>query len=105
MWRFSRKDAAPAERKSASYLFGMGAGTFMASNATYQTLASEGYIANCVAFACINRIASAISSVEPQLYQRGRNGKLVKKENHALLDLLEQPNPAQSGKEFFRDLV
>lgn len=106
MWPFAQK-ALPAipERKSASFFMGLPAGRQLATTTSYEKLASEGYVLNCVAFACINRIASAISSVELQLYRKINGGKLEKVEAHKLLDLMECPNPAQSGKEFLQHLV
>lgn len=99
MWPFSRKDAAPASRKSASFYFSLAARKGGLTGAAYDKLAAEGYAESVVAFACINRIAWAVASVEPQLYQK-KGRKLTKIEDHKLLDLLETPNKAQSGKEF-----
>jgi HK97 family phage portal protein len=104
MWPFRRQDAAPPNTKSASFLLGVPVGRGLPANANYTLLAKEGYSQNCVAFACVNRIASAISSVEPQLYKR-TGAKLDKIEKHPLLDLMESQNPAQSGKEFLQQLV
>ena len=55
--------------------------------------------------ACINKIASSVASIEPKLYRKGKAGKLEKIDTHPLLDLIEKPNPSQSGKEFIRYLV
>src|SRR5690349_17546031 len=104
MWPFRRKDAAPLGRKSASFLMGMGLYRGTLSAAAFDQLAAEGYAANAVVHACIDKISSSIASVEPQLYQKEK-GKLVKIESHPLLDLIEKPNPTQSGKEFMRYLV
>jgi HK97 family phage portal protein len=104
MWNPFRKTASPAARKSASFFLSPAAVRAGLSGATYNQLASDGYAECLVAFACINRIASAIAAVEPQLYRRTK-GKLTKIEDHDLLTLLESPNPAQSGKEFMRYLV
>jgi HK97 family phage portal protein len=74
------------------------------SGAKYEQLATEGYAQCVVAYACINKIAVAASSIEPQLYRK-KGGKLAKVETHELLDLLENPNPTQSGREFMQALV
>lgn len=103
VWPFRRKEAPPA-RKSAAFLFSPGWGRAGLNGAGYDRLAAEGYIENIVAYACINRVASAVASVDPQLYRR-TNGKLTKLEEHPLLDLIENPNPTQSGREFLRHLV
>jgi HK97 family phage portal protein len=105
MWPFRRKAATPfAERKSASYFFTLGGLRAGLTGAGYDKLATEGYGECVVAFACINIIAAAAASVEPQLY-RQKNGKLTKVEDSELLALLENPNPAQSGRDFRQSLV
>lgn len=105
MWPFRRKAVTQAvSLKSASFLLGMGTGRGTLNAATFDRLAAEGFSQNAVVNACVNKIASSIASVEPTLYQK-KNGKLVKVEQHPLIDLMENPNPTQSGKEFFRYLV
>src|ERR1700679_3545842 len=106
MWPFSLK-ASPQTiaRKSASFLFGMPAYRGALNNATFNLLAQEGYCENAVAHACINKIATSIASIEPQLFSVDAKGKRTKIDSHPLLDLIESPNPTQSGKEFIRQLV
>ncbi len=104
MWPFRRTDTAPPARKSATYLFALGSGRAGLTGAQYDRLAAEGYAQCVVAFACINRVATAVASVDLHLYKRGRKGKLTKVEDSDLLDLIENPNPAQSGREFMRAL-
>lgn len=105
MWPFfRRKDTSPATLKSASFLIGPGQYRGTMTNAAFQTLATEGYTQNAVVNACVNKIASSIASIDIQLYRR-TNGKLKKLDSHKLLDLIENPNPTQSGKEFIRYLV
>jgi HK97 family phage portal protein len=99
------KKAEVAQTKGASFMLSMGPGSYLAVQAQYKDLATEGYLYNSIANACINRIATSIASVEPHLYKRTKGGKLEKVESHPLLDLLENPNPAQSGKEFMEWLV
>lgn len=101
---FRRKTTAPEARKSTAYFWSaIGGGKGGLSGAEYDRIAAEGY--QCiVAFACINMIATAAASVEWQLYLRTR-GKLAKVESHPLLDLIESPNPAQSGTEFRQWLI
>ncbi|CAN5261781.1 phage portal protein [soil metagenome] len=106
MWPFRRKDGnLPISTKSASFLFGASAYRGTLNRAAFDQLALEGYAANPIVNACINKISASIASVEPHLYRRGKDGKLTKVETHALLDLIESPNPTQSGKEFMRYLV
>ncbi|WP_435007999.1 phage portal protein [Tundrisphaera lichenicola] len=106
MWPFRSKQATPSlNRKSASYFFSLGLGKAGLTGAGYDKLATEGYAECVVAFACINMKAAAVASVDLHLYQRGKKGKLAKVEKHDLLKLLENPNPAQSGREFMRALT
>lgn len=103
---FRRKQAAaPPSRKAATFMLALGNARGGLTGADYQRLAQEGYAECVVAFACINRIASAVASVETQLYRRGKGGKLAKIDDHPLLTLIERPNPAQSGTEFKRQLA
>ncbi|WP_020476258.1 phage portal protein [Zavarzinella formosa] len=99
MWPF-RKDTPVPSRKSASFFVSLIGGKGALSGAAFDKLAREGYAECVVAFACINRIAAAVSSVEPHLYQKNRAGKLAKIESHPLLDLIYDPNPVQSWREF-----
>src|SRR3954465_4688451 len=58
---FGRKAGSPATAlKSASFLFGMGAGRGALSNAGYDTLALEGYSLNAVVNACVNRVTNSV---------------------------------------------
>lgn len=104
-WPFRRKAAPPPERKAATFFLALGAGRAGLSGAGYDQLAAEGYVQNVVAFACINKIAAAAASVDPQLYRKGRKSGLEQINDHELLTLIENPNPSQSGREFFRYLV
>lgn len=104
MWPFRRKDTAPTSGKSGTFFFALGAGKAGLTGADYDRLAVEGYAQCVIAFACINRVAAAVASVDLHLYKRGRNGKLTKVENSELIRLMENPNPAQSGREFMRAL-
>ena len=62
MWPFRRKSTAPEDRKSTAYFFSPGSARSGLSGAAYDRLAKEGYIECVVAFACINKIASAVAS-------------------------------------------
>ncbi|HYH63353.1 MAG TPA: phage portal protein [Urbifossiella sp.] len=101
---FRRKDATPPQRKGASFYFGLAARKGGLTGAAYDRLASEGYAESVVAYACIARLAAAVASVEPQLYRKAGR-RLTKIESHPLLDLLDAPNPAQSGMEFLAGLT
>jgi HK97 family phage portal protein len=105
MWPFKRKASLPQQLKSASYLFGLPGGGASLTGAKYNELASEGYSQNSVAYACINKIATSAASIEWHLYKKGKAGKVTKIDQHDLLELIENPNPTQSGTDFIRYLV
>ena len=102
---FRRKESPPPEQKALSvggYYFGSRLLTPAA--ASYGRLAREGYGQNAVAFACANRIAGAVASVELHLFQeKGETTDRVTKSD--LLTLLDRPNPLQSGREFLGHLA
>jgi HK97 family phage portal protein len=66
----------------------------------YECLAEEGYRRNVVAYRCATLVASTAASVPWVLYDE--NDREI--EVHPLLDLLDQPNPTQSGNAFLESL-
>lgn len=105
MWPFRKATASPISSKQQSYFFSFAARKGGLSGARFDQLANEGYAENVVAYACINRIASSVASVEPTLYRKDKSGALAKIENHPLLDLIYSPNAVQSWREFCAELV
>tara|TARA_B100001939_G_scaffold262608_1_gene229693 strand:+ start:2444 stop:3667 length:1224 start_codon:yes stop_codon:yes gene_type:complete len=98
---------SPAENK-ASAVAGLqwtgetvwlGLGEARWSNRTYKSLSEEGYRKNVIAHRCIRLLAESAASVPLRLHQ---NDRLL--DRHPLLDLLDQPNPAQSRVMFFEML-
>lgn len=65
----------------------------------YGALARRAYVENAVAHRCLRLIAESAASV-PVLLMRGD----APMERHPLLDLLQRPNPSQSGPEFLEHL-
>lgn len=66
----------------------------------YAELAKESYQRNVIAYKCIQLVAGNFAQVPWILLN---NGEEVEK--HPILDLLNSPNPSQTGSEFFRDLA
>jgi len=102
---FRRKEAPIPEKKSLSaggYYFGSRLLTPAA--ASYGRLAKEGYGQNAVAFACANRIANAVASVELHLFKE-KGDQVDRVTESELLKLLDRPNPLQSGREFLGHLA
>ena len=106
VWPFARKSHAPAAQKS----IGSGGGWYFGTRlltpaaASYGRLAKEGYGQNPVAYACANRIATAVASVELHLFKEAR-GDVERVTASPLLGLLDRPNPLQSGREFLGHLA
>ena len=62
----------------------------------YAALAEEGYRRNAVAYRCVRMIAEAAASLPWLLYDGDRELS-----EHPLLSLIERPNGAQAGADFF----
>lgn len=69
----------------------------------YGALAEEGYRKNVVAYRCI-RLVSQNAAAVPWVVTHGRGRHKRRLHDHALLRLLERPNPLQGGAEFFAAL-
>lgn len=65
-----------------------------------QEFIKEGYQSNVIAYRCISEIATAIASIEIEIWSKNKF-----QENHPLYSLLKRPNPLQSGKKFIREMV
>ena len=104
LWPFKKQRAPvmPAQKKSMSYLMLGGSATRFTHDA--RAYAAEGYCANAVAFTCINKIASSVSSLDIKLMQQ--NGDEVEQiKDHPILDLLWTPNPRMSWQEFVESIT
>lgn len=104
-WPFRRTKIAAAALavKYSSLFMGMGAARWLSR--TYLMLAQEGFENNPVVYACITKLAKAISSVDLQLYSQGKDGSLKEIKQHAMLDLLNKPNPMWSGRKFIEKMA
>jgi HK97 family phage portal protein len=71
----------------------------------YEGFAREGYNKNVIVYRCVNMIAKSCAGIDWELYQKRMGGKPVEIENHALLDLIEKPNPMQGRASFFEAYV
>lgn len=65
----------------------------------YSKFADEGYRRNVIAYRCISMIASGAASVPWKLTERKARGARRVIEHHALLGLLDRPNPLQGSTE------
>lgn len=71
------------------------------SDRNYEVFAREAYIKNVIAYKCVSMLARSASSIPFFVYNKNNNKKI---ENHPLECLLKNPNPIQSGNEFFETL-
>ena len=89
----------PREKKESAVgsvlVLNPGAAQFPSANS--KKMALEAYQRNVVAYQAINRIADAVASVDWQVWS-GDNHLT----EHPVYDLLDRPNPLQSGDEFMR---
>ena len=102
-FRSTKVEAARLAVKYQSVMVGMGQARWL--NRSYRVLAYEGFETNPVVFACVTKLARALSSVDLHLYRRSRWGDLVKVPSHSLLDLINNPNAAWSGRQFMEKLA
>lgn len=72
----------------------------------YETLAKEGYSENAVAFACIDALTTAMSSIKWKVERpTGAGDEFEPVPNHPILELLDAPNPEQTATEFLQSLI
>ncbi len=102
---WTKKHQPVQEVKGASWLLGMQA--LRKAGTGYAAYAGEGYGMNPVAYACIEKIAKSLTSVDLMLYKRAKGGQLQEVEGtHPLKALLfDKPNPHASGRRFLGDIA
>ncbi len=69
----------------------------------YDRLADEGYLKNIIAYRCIKLISQNATTV-PLVVYKGKGDKKAKLHKHALVDLLQRPNPNQGNAELFESI-
>ena len=74
------------------------------SNKDYITIARESYCKNVIAHRCISMIAKSVASIPVKLFIN-KGGKKKQSESHDLLDVIKQPNPFMSGKDFIEEFM
>jgi HK97 family phage portal protein len=84
-----------------TYFYSSGKAVWMDRN--YQVFANDAYIKNVIAHRSINMISQAAASVSFKLFQE-RGGARIEVKDHPLLKLLQNPNPASSGKDLLETL-
>jgi HK97 family phage portal protein len=72
----------------------------------YEGFAKEGYQKNVIVYRCISMIAQACGGIDWELYNKSRKGgKQTEISEHALLTLIERPNPMMGRSSFFESFV
>jgi len=89
---------ATEEKSSRAYTVHMtGHAKVEWSKREYQAFSTEAYRQNVVAFQAVNKIASAVSAIEWEVWDGDKT--LLE---HPLYDLLRRPNPGQSGRDWWK---
>lgn len=96
MWPFDRRWFYTKASQFAPVMVRMVVGRPVWPERDAAKLALEGYIRNVIGYGCVRMVAEAAASVPLCLYD-GEN----EVDEHELLDLLERPNPTQSGDDLF----
>ncbi|MEK9767830.1 MAG: phage portal protein [Betaproteobacteria bacterium] len=65
----------------------------------YENYADEGYRQNAIVYRCVNEIAQGAASINFKVFQNEEELEV-----HPLKNLLNRPNPVQSGVEYFQAL-
>lgn len=104
MWFFKKKEVNQAQNVK-SYMFGTSGGLANSFSLQYNNFAFEGYVINPIVRGCINKIATAITSVDIKAYKKDADGSLVEVPNHPALLLLNNPNKMQSVADFIQQFV
>jgi HK97 family phage portal protein len=73
------------------------------TDARFDKLAEEGYNRNVYVFRCVNQIAQACGGIPWVLYRK--RGQTKEIEEHALLSLLQRPNPQQGQAKFIETAI
>lgn len=66
---------------------------------------NNGYKKNLNIYAVVNWIIKKASMIQWQLYEIDKQGKKIQVYKHAVLDLLNRPNPVQGSPEFIENLL
>lgn len=96
-WIAPKKEDTKASK--TQILLESGGGDVQWSDANYENYAKEAYLKCVVAYRCIGEIAQAVSSVDWLLMKKGAgtNGKDKEIKEHPIKELLDYPNPEESG--------
>ncbi len=96
--RLFRRDAVKESAVGGALVMNPGQAAW--SDRDYKQFADEAYRKNVIAFQAINKIADAVASIRWTIF-RGET-ELIE---HPLLQLIENPNPMQSGASYMRAKV
>lgn len=102
MGRFAAAWAAFRQRdvKQGPVVTSVNVGQSVRNMDRFENQARDGYAKNVIVYRCINLIAQNAASIPFTLHRGGPQGDEL--EDHALLDLLNRPNPVQSQNEYFQ---
>ena len=97
---FSRKPVEETKTSAGYRTHYYSVGEPVWSKQNYQGFSTEGYGQNSVVYQAVRKIATAIASIE---WQAWAGDDLI--QNHPIIDLMKNPNPIQSGREWWETRV
>lgn len=97
---FRKKQVSETKASNGSFFMYGGVGSTVYRKDSYHDLADEGYGQNSIVYRCVNEIANSSSAVKIIVTENG-----TKIDRGLIIDLLNRPNPLQSGVEFFQSLI
>lgn len=71
----------------------------------YNNLAKQGYVGNPLVHACIKKISQSCAGIELQAFKKRAGGRPMEVRDGEILDLMNKPNPMQSGSSFIESVV
>jgi len=71
----------------------------------YKSFSKEGYEKNVMVYQAVQKIVTACSSIEWNLYQKSRSGEPTEVIEHPLLTLIQHPNPMQGWAAFVENVI
>lgn len=99
LFNFLKRRETKSSRSSALLVpFGVAEAKFTPRQ--YDQLAAEAYQRNVVAYRCIRLVSQNAAAVPWQVF-KGKGNNKTRADDHALLQLLDNPNPVESGASLF----
>lgn len=103
LWPFGTKREVKQNPVGKLLLSGFGQAAF--PQRSLADLARDGYTRNAIVFACVNKIASSLGTVQLQICREDRDGEMEVLPEHPLMELLYRPNPGMGMAQFLSSIA